>query len=125
MIIGCTNLIAMNNIGEKIRIQRQIKNYSQQYMAFMLEISQAAYSNIERGTTVLTIPRVFEIAEVLEISPFILMPRPKFGTGINIHAFLHTLYKLKQVISRKTKNRKRLAEKMDIVHSDISNSLDL
>lgn len=70
----------MISTGEKIRIRRLLKNYSQEYMAFMLEISQAAYSNLERDETELTIKRVYEIAEILEVSPFELMPPPKFGS---------------------------------------------
>jgi transcriptional regulator with XRE-family HTH domain len=70
-------------VGEKIRIQRVIKNYTQEYMAFMLDISQAAYSNIERDTTEITLVRLYEIAEILEVSPLILIPKPKYGTGIN------------------------------------------
>jgi transcriptional regulator with XRE-family HTH domain len=81
----------MENIGEKIRIQRLIKNYSQEYMAFALDISQAAYSNIERNETKITLERVFEIAEILEISPFELMPKPKNGTGINAEYFWRTI----------------------------------
>lgn len=112
----------MDNIGEKIRIQRQIKNYSQQYMAFMLDISQAAYSNIERGSTVLTLQRVFEIAEILEISPFILMPRPKYGTGINLSTFLHIIFRLKQFLTQKLNKRKKEAGTLSIAQSDISKS---
>ena len=73
------------SIGEKIRIQRMIKGYSQEYMAFMLEISQAAYSNLERDETEMTITRIYEISEILEISPFELMPKPKFGSVIRYH----------------------------------------
>ncbi|MCC8407728.1 helix-turn-helix domain-containing protein [Mucilaginibacter sp. UR6-1] len=75
------------SIGEKVRVQRVIRGFSQEYMAFMLEISQAAYSNLERNETEMTITRAFEIAEILEISPFELMPKPKFGSGINYHRF--------------------------------------
>jgi transcriptional regulator with XRE-family HTH domain len=84
----------MDAIGEKIRIKRLIKNFSQEYMAFMLEISQAAYSNIESDKTELTIKRAYEIAEILEMSPFELMPKPKFSTGINHLLFLRTLKKV-------------------------------
>ncbi|MGY3212453.1 helix-turn-helix domain-containing protein [Mucilaginibacter sp. HD30] len=87
----------METIGEKIRIRRLTKNYSQEYMAFMLDISQAAYSNLERNETELTIRRVYEIAEVLEISPFELMPKPKFGTGINHLFFRKTINKIKSL----------------------------
>jgi transcriptional regulator with XRE-family HTH domain len=73
----------METIGDKIRILRLTKNYSQEYMAFMLEISQAAYSKLERNETEFTVPRIYAIAEILEVSPFKLMPPPKHDTGIN------------------------------------------
>lgn len=86
----------MNDIGEKIRIQRVTKRYSQEYMAFCLEISQAAYSKIESGETTLTLPRVYEIAEILEVSPFIFMPKPKYGTAISL-AWRRTILKLRKL----------------------------
>jgi transcriptional regulator with XRE-family HTH domain len=85
----------MKDVGEKIRIQRTIKNYSQEYMAFMLEISQPAYSKIERDETELTIQRVFDIAEILEINPFTLLPKPKHGAGIRL-TWYRTLEKLRK-----------------------------
>jgi transcriptional regulator with XRE-family HTH domain len=97
------------NIGETIRIQRLIKNYSQQYMAFALDISQAAYSNIERNETELTLKRVYEIAEILEISAFQLMPRPKFGSGINQEFFLRTLNKFRKLWTSDVRQRLKLA----------------
>ncbi|MFC0513122.1 helix-turn-helix domain-containing protein [Mucilaginibacter angelicae] len=87
----------MDSIGDKIRIRRLMKSYSQEYMAFMLDISQAAYSNLERNETEMTIKRVFEIAEILEISPFELMPKPKFGSGINHLQFWRTIRKLSTI----------------------------
>jgi transcriptional regulator with XRE-family HTH domain len=87
----------MATTGEKIRIQRLTKNYSQEYMAFALSISQAAYSNLERDGTKLSLDRIYEIAEILEISPFILMPKPKFGTAINYGNFWRTINKFKIV----------------------------
>lgn len=81
----------MKSIGEKVRIQRMIKGFSQEYMAFMLNISQAAYSNLERDETEMTIRRVFEIAEIFEMSPFELMPKPKFGSGMNYHRIVNMI----------------------------------
>ncbi|MFD0764522.1 helix-turn-helix domain-containing protein [Mucilaginibacter lutimaris] len=86
----------MQSIGEKIRIRRIIKGYSQEYMAFMLEISQAAYSNLERDETEMTIRRVYEIAEIFEISPYELMPKPKFGSGINYHRIMEMMNDLRR-----------------------------
>lgn len=70
-------------IAEQIRIQRQRKGISQEAMAFYLNMSQTGYSKMERGETKITIDRIYEIAEILEISAFILLPKPKYGTGIN------------------------------------------
>lgn len=84
----------MNDVGEKIRLQRLTKKYSQEYMAFCLGITQPAYSNIESGQTVLTLPRIYEIAEILEVSPFTFMPKPKYGSSIAI-AWYKILAKLK------------------------------
>lgn len=102
----------MTSIGEKIRIRRLLKNYSQEYMAFMLEISQAAYSNLERDETELTIKRVYEIAEVLEVSPFELMPKPKFGSPFDHIGFVRIISKLKRFFpcrSRQKKQQYRIA----------------
>lgn len=55
-------------IADKIRLFRLAKNYSQQNMADELGITVAAYSNIERGVTDITVTRLFQIAEILEMS---------------------------------------------------------
>jgi transcriptional regulator with XRE-family HTH domain len=81
----------MESIGEKIRIQRVIKGYSQEYMAFELNISQAAYSNLERNETEVTIRRLIEISEILETSPYALMPKSKYGSGINYMELWRTI----------------------------------
>lgn len=110
----------MDSIGEKIRIQRLTRNYSQQYMSFMLDISQAAYSNLERDETELTIKRIYEIAEILEISPFILLPKPRFGTYINYHNFMLTIRKIGKLWSSKIRTKKAtLPEHINVYNSDI------
>jgi len=48
----------------KIRAQ---KNYTQDYLAAKLSISQNAYSKIELGYSKLTLNRLFEIASILEV----------------------------------------------------------
>jgi len=83
-------------IGEKIRIQRVTKGYSQESMSYDLGISQAAYSKLERDETEMTVARLYEIAEILEISPFELMPKPKYGIGINQNFIRSILDKLKK-----------------------------
>ena len=59
------NILVM--IGEKIRKIRAIKGYSQEYMAELMKMSQAAYSDIENNKTKINLERVQEIAKIFEI----------------------------------------------------------
>ena len=53
--------------GDKIRLLRKKKNITQDDMASSLNISQRAYSKIERDETEITLNRLGQIAKVLEI----------------------------------------------------------
>jgi len=53
-------------IAATIRNKREQRNYTQEYLAAKLDISQNAYSKIELGYTKITIERLFQIADVLE-----------------------------------------------------------
>lgn len=54
-------------IEEKIKTFRELKNFTQEYMAEKLGISQAAYSKIESGATKLSYSKVVDIAKVFEV----------------------------------------------------------
>ena len=58
---------ALKNVADNIKKARLYRNYSQDYLALKLSISQNAYSKIELGYTRVTMERLFVIAEVLEI----------------------------------------------------------
>lgn len=53
-------------ISATIRKKREQRNYTQEYLALKLNISQNAYSKIELGYTKITVERLFQIAAVLE-----------------------------------------------------------
>ena len=58
----------MNNIlGKNIRKHRELKGFSQEYMAHQLDLNQASYAKIESNTTKMTIDRLFSISKLLEI----------------------------------------------------------
>jgi transcriptional regulator with XRE-family HTH domain len=63
----------MKAIGDKIKKLREIRGFSQEYMAERMGISQAGYSKMERETTDLTLTRLEQIANVLEINPMDLI----------------------------------------------------
>ena len=60
-------------ILQNIKKRRQDKNYTQEYMAARLHISQNAYSKIELGYSKLTLERCFQIASILEVRIIQLM----------------------------------------------------
>ena len=59
--------------GQKLRLLREYRNYSQEYVAEKLGITQNAYSRIENNQTRLTAERLEKLAIILEISPLELL----------------------------------------------------
>ncbi|HEU4552035.1 MAG TPA: helix-turn-helix transcriptional regulator [Chitinophaga sp.] len=65
--------------GRKLRCTRQVailikhlrrrKEYSQEYMAAHLDISQNAYSKLETGKISISIDRLCDVARILDINP--------------------------------------------------------
>ena len=56
-------------ISANIRKIREYKDYTQDYLAAKLNISQNAYSKIELGYSKVTLERLFVISYVLEVNP--------------------------------------------------------
>lgn len=56
-------------VAKKIRLERLKQNLSQQNMADELGITAAAYSNLERGVSDITISRLFEVSRILSKTP--------------------------------------------------------
>ena len=59
----------MNSIGLKIRKIRELKGYSQEYVASKLEMSQNNYSHIELDQVKINLDRLKEIGTILEVDP--------------------------------------------------------
>jgi transcriptional regulator with XRE-family HTH domain len=53
----------------KLKQLRELKNFTQEYVAQQLGLSTRAYSKIETGETQLTINRLNEIASILGVDP--------------------------------------------------------
>ena len=56
-------------IGQKIRQIRELKGYSQEFVANKLGVSQRAYSKLETNETKLDWQKITKIAGVFEIDP--------------------------------------------------------
>ena len=57
----------MNKLGYKIRKIRESKDFTQEYMAQQLNISQNVYSKLERGEVKITTDRLTMISEILQV----------------------------------------------------------
>ena len=57
----------MTSIEEKIKNLREIKNFTQEFMAEKLGITQAAYSKLESGTTKISYSKIEEISNIFGI----------------------------------------------------------
>ncbi|PKP47463.1 MAG: XRE family transcriptional regulator [Bacteroidetes bacterium HGW-Bacteroidetes-11] len=60
-------------IGKKIRKVRELRNFTQDFMAKGLGITQEAYSRLESGQTRIDVNRMEKIANILDIDPISLM----------------------------------------------------
>lgn len=78
----------MKEIGETIREIRESKKISQYAMAYAIDISQAAYSKIERGETELKTRHLYLIAGVLKISIYELLPPSLASSSIGNNDYL-------------------------------------
>jgi transcriptional regulator with XRE-family HTH domain len=54
-------------VAYNIRKIRELRDYSQDYLAAKLNISQNAYSKIELGYSDITLNRLFNISTILEV----------------------------------------------------------
>lgn len=60
-------------VGQKIKKIRELRNFTQEYLATRLNISQESYSKIEANKTKVSTERLEQIATILEVSIFELM----------------------------------------------------
>jgi len=63
-------------LAERIRILRLSRNMSQQNMADELNLTVAAYSNIERGVAEVNMTRLSDISRILGTTPVDLLTEP-------------------------------------------------
>jgi transcriptional regulator with XRE-family HTH domain len=56
------------SIGKRIKSLRKETRLTQSKMAFRLDMTTNTYERIERGITVLSVPRLIRIADVLNVN---------------------------------------------------------
>lgn len=75
--------LIQKEIAHIIRTLRVQHAYTQEYVAYKLDMSQNAYSKIERGVTRLDIDHIYRLANVYNVPVTSLLPAPSASTSIN------------------------------------------
>lgn len=57
------------NLGIKIKKLRELRDFTQEYVANEIGLDQSAYSRLEKGETKITFDRLSKIAKVLNVEP--------------------------------------------------------
>jgi len=89
-------------IGAHIKNARLFRNYSQDYLALKLNISQNAYSKLELGYTRIKLNRLITIAEVLQVQLSRLIEPPSVQIDIEAINRILIVPKLLEIICRTT-----------------------
>ncbi|RYD95601.1 MAG: XRE family transcriptional regulator [Sphingobacteriales bacterium] len=118
--------------AKKLKTLREINDYTQAYVANQLDISQNAYSLLEKGATKITLERLEELAILYKTTPQDLITegyesvlsqsRQDQGGHNNFPPALSVLEKkmYEQTISRLESNIERLYEMIGQITSKIS-----
>ena len=105
----------MENILEKIKEVRKQKGFSHEYMAHKLDMSQPAYSKIEKNETVLSVDRLFKIAEILETPVYDILeinPNNIYNQTNNDNAIGH------QEVAHLHQDNKEKSEKIELLYEE-------
>lgn len=69
--------ILYKEIGNLIKDARLLRGYTQQGLSETINLTRASVANIERGTQKISIYTLYQIAEILKVSPHSLLPEPE------------------------------------------------
>jgi transcriptional regulator with XRE-family HTH domain len=103
----------MEHLGQRIKRLRESRNYTQEFMANNLKISQNSYSRIESENVKLTTDRLKNIAQILDVPVELLITNeaPNFSihnsTVDKYYGFINNLHEEQKEI---TQNSFRILE---------------
>jgi transcriptional regulator with XRE-family HTH domain len=64
-----SNTLNGQHVGTKIKKVRELRNFTQEYVAEQVGMTTSGYSRIERGEVKVTIERLGQIAKALDLRP--------------------------------------------------------
>jgi transcriptional regulator with XRE-family HTH domain len=106
----------MKKIINNIRLLRKLKDFSQEYIAFELGLSQSQYSRRENGTIQFSLPEIIKLASIFKVDPNTLIQND-VASGYIENKNLNE--------SKQELNDSVVIEKFDIMTDFIVNTFDL
>lgn len=94
----------METTAQKVKKYREALNYSQEFVANELGISQPAYVKIEKGTTRINLKRLLKLSDILQVEPQELLEGSKTINQLhnsNAYGFVENLYQDNKEIYQK------------------------
>lgn len=95
-------VIDYNIIGQRIKMVRKQKDYTQEKMAESIEVSTVYISKIENGRTKLSLEMLMKIAHLLNVDPGF------FLTGIALHANENLPHEITSILQKSTSRKLNL-----------------
>lgn len=100
-------------VGQKIKKVREIRNYTQEYVATKLGITQESYSKIEANKTQVSTQRLEKIADILDINMLDLLAfDDKFVFNNINNSYEHSQENAKIIFVNQSENEKELYEQI-------------
>lgn len=78
------------DIAAIVRRLRAENDYTQEYVATKIGMSQNAYSKLERAKTTFDMDHIYRLAHFYNLTPTSFLPDPKTSTGINTTGLVPT-----------------------------------
>lgn len=100
-------------LAHKLKLLREVHNYTQEYVADALEISQNTYSLIEKGETKLTIDRLARLSELYRMDIVDLI-------RLNEQTYIHTITHSQGVCSQQVTINQMSEEERKLYQNTIS-----
>jgi transcriptional regulator with XRE-family HTH domain len=98
----------MDNLGTRIKKMRESRNWTQEFMASQLKISQNSYSRIESENVKLSTERLKEIADIFEVPAELILSNEAPNFSVNnstvekYYAFINNLQEDQKEILQKS-----------------------
>ena len=111
---------------KKVKSQREFLNYSQEYVAYELCISQPAYAKIENGKTKIKIERLIQLLKILKLELHEVLGINEFQNNVNHESTTRMLNLIENLYNDSQKNYNKTIKILEEENSrlvDIVNNL--